>query len=153
MARDRVEDNLKPVGRWLNHGLYAELDVAGSWRRSRCAGWRARLREVITQGGFPNVRRATETPFNMVVEESEEEGMHRDCSDAMSTGRNFDEVLRLLDSCQLTTKHSVATLVNWKPGDDVIIPPAVSNQQAVAKYPNGWKTLKPYLRIVAQPGN
>ncbi len=69
----------------------------------------------------------------------------------MTTGRNFDEVLRLLDSCQLTTKHTVATPVNWQPGDDVIIPPAVSNEQAEAKYPNGWKTLKPYLRVVAQP--
>ena len=69
----------------------------------------------------------------------------------MTTGRNFDEVLRLLDSCQLTAKHMVATPVNWKPGDDVIIPPAVSNEAASAKYPNGWKTLKPYLRVVAQP--
>jgi alkyl hydroperoxide reductase subunit AhpC len=69
----------------------------------------------------------------------------------MSTGRNFDEVLRLLDSCQLTARHTVATPVNWRPGDDVIIPPAVSNEQAAAKYPNGWKTVKPYLRVVAQP--
>src|ERR1700743_2236805 len=69
----------------------------------------------------------------------------------MTTGRNFDEVLRLLDSCQLTAKHTVATPVNWRPGEDVIIPPAVSDEQAKAKYPNGWKTLKPYLRVVAQP--
>ena len=69
----------------------------------------------------------------------------------MSSGRNFDEVLRLLDSCQLTAKHTVATPVNWKAGEDVIIPPSVSDEQAKAKYPNGWKTLKPYLRIVKQP--
>jgi alkyl hydroperoxide reductase subunit AhpC len=69
----------------------------------------------------------------------------------MSTGRNFDEVLRLLDSCQLTAKHTVATPVNWKQGEDVIIPPTVSDEQAKQKFPNGWKTLKPYLRIVAQP--
>jgi alkyl hydroperoxide reductase subunit AhpC len=71
----------------------------------------------------------------------------------MTTGRDFDEVSRLLDSCQLTAKHTVATPVNWRPGDDVIIPPAVSNEQAVAKYPNGWTTVKPYLRMVAQPAN
>jgi alkyl hydroperoxide reductase subunit AhpC len=69
----------------------------------------------------------------------------------MSTGRNFDEVLRLLDSCQLTAKHSVATPVNWRPGQDVIIPTTVSDEQARQKYPAGWKTLKPYLRVVAQP--
>jgi len=69
----------------------------------------------------------------------------------MSTGRNFDEVLRLLDSCQLTAKHTVATPVNWKKGEDVIIPPSVSDEQAKQKYPQGWKTLKPYLRIVTQP--
>jgi alkyl hydroperoxide reductase subunit AhpC len=69
----------------------------------------------------------------------------------MSTGRNFDEVLRLLDSCQLTGKHNVATPVNWRPGEDVIIPPSVSDEQAKAKYPAGWKTLKPYLRVVKQP--
>ena len=69
----------------------------------------------------------------------------------MSSGRNFDEVLRVLDSLQLTAKHSVATPVNWKPGDDVIIPTSVSDDQAKQKYPAGFKTLKPYLRTVAQP--
>jgi thioredoxin-dependent peroxiredoxin len=69
----------------------------------------------------------------------------------MSTGRNFDEVLRLLDSCQLTVKHTVATPVNWHQGEDVIIPPSVSDEQAKQKFPKGWKTLKPYLRIVPQP--
>ena len=69
----------------------------------------------------------------------------------MSTGRNFDEVLRLLDSCQLTAKHKVATPVNWKQGEDVIIVPAVSDAEAKEKYPQGWKSPKPYLRIVPQP--
>jgi thioredoxin-dependent peroxiredoxin len=69
----------------------------------------------------------------------------------MSTGRNFDEVLRVLDSLQLTTKHQVATPVNWKPGDNVIISGAVSDEQARQKYPSGWKAPKPYLRIVPQP--
>jgi thioredoxin-dependent peroxiredoxin len=69
----------------------------------------------------------------------------------MSTGRNFDEVLRLLDSCQLTAKHKVATPVNWKQGEDVIIVPAVSDAEAKQTYPGGWKAPKPYIRIVPQP--
>ena len=69
----------------------------------------------------------------------------------MSTGRNFNEVLRLLDSCQLTAAHQVATPVNWNWGEDVIIVPAVSNEQAKEKFPDGWAAPKPYLRIVPQP--
>jgi thioredoxin-dependent peroxiredoxin len=69
----------------------------------------------------------------------------------MSSGRNFDEVLRVLDSLQLTAKHNVATPVNWKPGDDIIIPTSVSEEQAKQKFPAGWKTLKPYLRMAAAP--
>ena len=69
----------------------------------------------------------------------------------MSTGRNFDEVLRLLDSVQLTAKHKVATPANWKQGEDVIIVPAVSDDEAKQKYPAGWKSPKPYIRIVPQP--
>ena len=68
-----------------------------------------------------------------------------------STGRNFDEILRVIDSLQLTDKYSVATPVNWKDGEDVIIVTAVSDEDAKAKFPKGWKTLKPYLRIVPQP--
>ena len=69
----------------------------------------------------------------------------------MSTGRNFDEVLRVIDSIQLTAKHKVATPVNWKQGEDVIIVPAVSDEEAKQKFPGGWKAPKPYLRIVPQP--
>ncbi|MDX2275253.1 MAG: peroxiredoxin [Hyphomonadaceae bacterium] len=69
----------------------------------------------------------------------------------MSSGRNFDEILRLVDSIQLTAKHKVATPVNWKQGEDVIIVPAVSDEDAKKQYPDGWKTVKPYLRIVPQP--
>ncbi len=69
----------------------------------------------------------------------------------MSTGRNFDEVLRVLDSLQLTAKHKVATPVNWQQGDEVIILTSVSDEEAKQKYPDGWKAPRPYLRIVPQP--
>jgi alkyl hydroperoxide reductase subunit AhpC len=69
----------------------------------------------------------------------------------MTTGRNFDEILRVLDSMQLTARHQVATPVNWKHGDDVIIVPSVSDEEAKKKYPGGFKTVKPYLRTVKQP--
>lgn len=69
----------------------------------------------------------------------------------MTAGRNFDEVMRLLDAIQLNAKHNVATPVNWRPGEDVIIPPTVSDADAKAKFPEGFKTLKPYLRVVKQP--
>ena len=68
-----------------------------------------------------------------------------------STGRNFDEVLRVIDSLQLTAKYSVATPVNWKPGEDVIIASSVSDEVAKQKFPDGWKAPKPYIRIVPQP--
>ncbi len=69
----------------------------------------------------------------------------------MTTGRNFDEVLRVLDSMQLTAEHKVATPANWKQGEDVIIVPSVSDEEAREKYPKGWRSPKPYLRIVSQP--
>jgi len=69
----------------------------------------------------------------------------------MTTGRNFDEILRVIDSMQLTAQHKVATPANWKDGEDVIIVPAVSDEEAAKKYPDGWQTLKPYLRVVKQP--
>lgn len=70
-----------------------------------------------------------------------------------STGRNFAEILRVIDSLQLTAKHQVATPVNWQQGEDVIIVPALSDEAAKEKFPGGWKTVKPYLRMVKQPGN
>ncbi|HKJ21994.1 MAG TPA: peroxiredoxin [Gammaproteobacteria bacterium] len=68
-----------------------------------------------------------------------------------STGRNFEEILRVIDSLQLTAEHSVATPVNWHAGEDVIIVPTMSDEDAKKKFPGGWKTLKPYLRLVKQP--
>lgn len=68
-----------------------------------------------------------------------------------STGRNFEEILRVIDSLQLTAKHSVATPVNWRQGEDVIIVPSLSDEEAREKFPNGWRALKPYLRITPQP--
>jgi alkyl hydroperoxide reductase subunit AhpC len=69
----------------------------------------------------------------------------------MTTGRNFDEILRVLDSLQLTARHQVSTPANWRPGDDVIIGGSVSDEEAQEKYPAGWKAIKPYLRVVSQP--
>ena len=69
----------------------------------------------------------------------------------MTTGRNFDEILRVVDSMQLTSKFKVATPVNWQDGEDVIIIPTVSDKEAEALFPSGWKTVKPYLRTVHQP--
>jgi hypothetical protein len=71
----------------------------------------------------------------------------------MTTGRNFDEVLRVIDSLQLTAKYKVATPVNWKPGDDVIIAGSVSDDDARKTYPQGWKAPKPYIRLVPQPSD
>lgn len=70
-----------------------------------------------------------------------------------STGRNFAEILRVIDSLQLTAEHSVATPVNWENGDDVIIAPSITDEQAKDRFPSGWKTLKPYLRVTPQPGH
>ncbi len=112
--------------------LYDMLpEGAGSSAQGRSAADNATVRSVFVIGPDKKVKAMLTYP--------------------MSTGRNFDEVLRLLDSCQLTVKHTVATPVNWKPGEDVIIPPSVSDDQAKQKYPGGWKAIKPYLRVIPQP--
>ena len=106
-------------------------ETAGTTSQGRTAADNATVRSVFVIGPDKKVKAMLTYP--------------------MSTGRNFDEVLRLLDSCQLSAKHTVATPVNWKPGQDVIIPTSVSDEDAKKKYPQGFKTLKPYLRTVAQP--
>ena len=104
---------------------------AGSTSEGRTAATNATVRTVFVVGPDKKIKLMLSYP--------------------MSTGRNFDEVLRVLDSMQLTAEHKVATPVNWKPGDDVIILPSVSEDEAKLKYPDGWKSPKPYLRIVPQP--
>jgi thioredoxin-dependent peroxiredoxin len=112
--------------------LYDMLpETAGATSQGRTAADNATVRSVFVVGPDKKIKAMIVYP--------------------MSTGRNFDEVVRLLDSCQLTSKHTVATPVNWQPGQDVIIPTSVSDEEAKKKYPQGFKTVKPYLRTVAQP--
>ena len=112
--------------------LYDMLpDEAGDSSEGRTAADNATVRSVFVIGPDKKVKAMLTYP--------------------MSTGRNFDEVLRLLDSCQLTARHQVATPVNWQQGEDVIIVPAVSDDEARKRFPDGWKAPKPYLRIVPQP--
>src|SRR5260370_17529405 len=112
--------------------LYAMLPAeAGDSSEGRAAATHATVRTVFVIG--------TEKKIKLML------------SYPMSTGRNFDEVLRVLDSMQLTAQHKVATPVNWKHGDDVIILPAVSDEEAKQKYPGGWSAPRPYLRMVAPP--
>ncbi|HSR71448.1 MAG TPA: peroxiredoxin [Kiloniellales bacterium] len=112
--------------------LYGMLPAdAGDTAKGRTAATNATVRNVYVIGPDKTIKLIISYP--------------------MSTGRNFDEILRVIDSIQLTAKHQVATPVNWKQGEDVIIVPAVSDDAAKEKFPGGWKTLKPYLRIVPQP--
>jgi alkyl hydroperoxide reductase subunit AhpC len=106
-------------------------DEAGSTSQGRTAADNATVRSVFVIGPDKKIKAMLTYP--------------------MSTGRNFDEVLRLLDSCQLTARHKVATPVNWKQGEDVIIVPAVSDEEAKGKFPEGWRAPRPYMRIVKQP--
>jgi alkyl hydroperoxide reductase subunit AhpC len=105
-------------------------DAAGS-ARERTAGDNQTVRKLFVIGPDKRVKLTLTYP--------------------MTTGRNFHEVLRVLDSIQLTANHKVATPANWKQGEDVIIVPSVSNEEAEEKYPQGWSSPKPYLRIVSQP--
>jgi len=100
-----------------------------------------------SQGRTPNDNATVRTVFVIGPDKK----IKMQLSYPMSTGRNFDEILRVIDSLQLTAKHQVSTPANWKPGDDVIIGGAVTNEQAKEKYPEGWKTPKPYMRVVRQP--
>ncbi|MGH7268384.1 MAG: peroxiredoxin [Candidatus Rokuibacteriota bacterium] len=112
--------------------LYDMLpDTAGSTSQGRTAADNATVRSVFIVGPDKKIKAMLVYP--------------------MSSGRNFDEILRLLDSCQVTAKHKVATPVNWKHGQDVIILPAVSDEEARKAFPGGWKAPKPYMRIVPQP--
>jgi hypothetical protein len=112
----------------------------------------AKLYDMIHPNAIPGKRSAAENAtVRAVFVIGPDKKVKATFAYPMSTGRNFDEVLRLLDSVQLTARHTVATPVNWKPGDDVIIPASVSDEDARKKYPKGFRTIKPYLRTVAQP--
>lgn len=112
--------------------LYDMLpETAGATSEGRTAADNATVRSVFIVGPDKKVKAMLTYP--------------------MTSGRNFDEVLRLLDSIQLSAKHQVATPVNWKPGEDVIIAGSVTDEQAKQKYPGGWKAPRPYLRIIPQP--
>jgi len=112
--------------------LYDMLPAdAGDSSKGRTAGDNATARSVFVIGPDKKIKATLTYP--------------------MSTGRNFAEILRLVDSCQLTAYEKVATPANWQQGDDVIISPAVSDEEATAKYPDGWETPLPYIRVVPQP--
>ena len=112
--------------------LYDMLPAeAGNTSQGRTAATNATVRSVFVIGPDKKVKAMLTYP--------------------MSTGRNFDEVLRILDSVQLTSRHTVATPVNWKPGEDVIVAPAIPSDEAKQKYPAGFREVKPYLRYVHQP--
>lgn len=138
-----AEDIEKTQGHAVNYPMIGDFDLkvaklyemlpadAGETCDGRTAATNATVRTVFVVGPDKKIKLTLAYP--------------------MTTGRNFDEVLRVIDSIQLTAAHQVATPVNWKQGEDVIIVPAVSNEAAKEKYPDGWNTVLPYLRLVAQP--
>ena len=138
-------DIAEVTGHALNYPLLADSDLsvakaydmlpadAGSSARGRTPADNATVRIVYVIGPDKRIKATIGYP--------------------MSTGRNFDEVLRLLDSCQLTARHQVATPANWRDGDDVIIVPTVRDEEAKERFPAGWRAPKPYMRIVPQPGD
>jgi alkyl hydroperoxide reductase subunit AhpC len=136
-----VSDIQETQGHAVNYPIIGDADMTV-----------AKLYDMIHPNAIPGKRTATDNAtVRSVFVIGPDKKVKAMLIYPMSTGRNFDEVLRLLDSCQLTAKHTVATPVNWKPGQDVIIPTSVSDDDARKKYPQGFKTLKPYLRTVAQP--
>ncbi|MGI8619206.1 MAG: peroxiredoxin [Gemmatimonadaceae bacterium] len=148
LSADPVSDHAKWMsdihetqGTAVNYPLIGDSDLAV-----------AKLYDMIHPNATPGKRSAAEnSTIRSVFVIGPDKKVKASLSYPMSTGRNFDEVLRLLDSIQLTAKHAVATPVNWKPGEDVIIPAAVSDDDAKKKYPQGFKTHRPYLRTVEQP--
>jgi len=139
--RSWVKDIEETQGHRVNYPIIGDADLSV-----------AKLYDMIHPNALPGKRTAAENAtVRSVFVIGPDKKVKATLAYPMSTGRNFDEVLRLVDSCQLTAKHTVATPVNWKPGQDVIIPTSVSDDDAKKKYPQGFKTLKPYLRTVAQP--
>ena len=138
-----AEDIEKSQGHAVNYPMIGDFDLkvsklynmlpaeAGDTCDGRTAATNATVRTVFVIGPDKKIKLMLSYP--------------------MTTGRNFDEVLRVIDSMQLTSAHPVATPVNWKQGEDVIIVPSVSDEAAKEKYPAGWNTVLPYLRLVAQP--
>ena len=136
-----VKDIQETQGHAVNYPIIGDSDLTV-----------AKLYDMIHPNAVPGKRTATDNAtVRSVFVVGPDKKVKAMLVYPMSTGRNFDEVMRLLDSCQLTAKHQVATPVNWKNGEDVIIVPAVSDEQAKAKFPGGWKAPKPYLRVVSQP--
>jgi alkyl hydroperoxide reductase subunit AhpC len=108
-------------------------------------------REVATLYGMIHPNASTTLTVRSVFIIDPERKIRATITYPASTGRNFDEILRVIDSLQLTDRHKVATPVNWKPGEDVIIVPSVSNDEAKKLFPGGWNEQRPYLRLVKQP--